>query len=441
LRSIALLIFKVSINLTTTTSIRLKGILMTLMNKKILKIIYLCSLIALPSCTFLIKTNKQAQTLSHLGQISGTVSGDGLNGTSIVVGMLKHTNGQVQMTNQKQLDENAAFTFNLPEDQYYLVAYIDENQNFRRDSNERSTMYQSKVNGNSEIILKKNQHQKNITIEFKSLTNNILILNETYTTDKITDNIGKIVSLDSPLFDQENVKLGFWHPIDFVDQVVGGLFLLKPYEQDKTPVIFIHGIMGNPQEFSAVINKLNKNKFQPWVLYYPTGVPLDYISQYLVDALHALHHKYKFNNVQLISHSMGGLIARSYINKHSDANQLFDISLYITINSPLNGLDSAARGVESSPVIIASWRDLASNSKFIKSLHNRRLPKSIPYHLFFSYLDGENGDGLIPLTSQLSVSLQEEALRIYANEASHAGILRDEQFIKRLSAIINSPGQ
>ncbi len=180
-------------------------------------------------------------------------------------------------------------------------------------------------------------------------------------------------------------------------------------------------------------------KFQPWVLFYPSGIPLALISDYLVDSLNLLNEKYEFSEVQLISHSMGGLIARFFLMKSLTSKQMFDISLYVTINSPLYGMDSAASGIKSSPIVVASWRDFATKSDFINSLHQWHLPQSIPYHLFFSYYGDENGDGVVPLRSQLFRSLQKEALRIYGSHTSHSGIFQDEGFIKQLNSVMRAP--
>jgi len=97
--------------------------------------------------------------------------------------------------------------------------------------------------------------------------------------------------------------------------------------------------------------------------------------------------------------------------------------------------------VESSPIVVASWRDLASGSDYIKAAHQWKIPESLPYHLFFSYLPENDGDGVVPLNSQLSLSLQEEATRIYGSQAQHAAILNDKAFIKRLNKVMLNPSQ
>ena len=155
-------------------------------------------------------------------------------------------------------------------------------------------------------------------------------------------------------------------------------------------------------------------------------------------ALNQLHNIYAFSDVQIIAHSMGGLMSRSLLMKQQ-VKPSFDISLFVTINSPLYGMDGAASGVKHSPIVIPSWRDVASGSDYVTRVHDWRLPADIPYHLIFSYLKEEDGDGVVPLSSQLSQSLQDEAIKIYGFNAQHAGILKMPELATRLNQILANP--
>ena len=146
--------------------------------------------------------------------------------------------------------------------------------------------------------------------------------------------------------------------------------------------------------------------------------------------------EYNFADIYLITHSMGGLMSRSFLIKHQQDQAKFDVSLYMTINSPLYGMDSTRSGVESSPIVIASWRDLATDSDYIRKVHRWHIPDETAYHLVFSYLPGEEGDGVVPMSSQLSLSLQEDASKIYGFQAQHAQILQQDNFILRFHKIL-----
>jgi hypothetical protein len=135
---------------------------------------------------------------------------------------------------------------------------------------------------------------------------------------------------------------------------------------------------------------------------------------------------------------MGGLMIRSYVMKQQQSATPYDLQFVVTINSPLYGMESAANGVKNSPVVIQSWIDVARGSAYVKRVHRWAWPDSILYHLMFSYLPGEDGDGVVPLNSQLSASLQREATQIHGFEAQHAGILKEAVFIDKLNEILNA---
>lgn len=71
---------------------------------------------------------------------------------------------------------------------------------------------------------------------------------------------------------------------------------------------------------------------------------------------------------------------------------------------------------------------MSPESNFLKEVNTWPWPKSLPYHLVFSYLHGEGGDGVVDLESQLPLKLQSEAKRIYGFNAGHANILENEIF-------------
>ncbi len=397
-------------------------------------------MLALNACS--LKTIKEQSTrFNKYASITGQASVNYQTDSPIVVAVLTYSTAKVDIISQTQADGNGNYQFNLLPGKYLVGAYMDDNNNLIRDQNESAAMHTINSERFTEITLVKGQE---LTLPILNIhkDQNIGSANKVvYSASKVRENIGRIISLDDPMFSSENSTMGLWRPFDFAKQIGGGLMFLQEYDKNKTPVLFVHGISGSPTEFKAIIEQLDTDKFQPWVLYYPSGVPLDLVSDYMLSSLIKLQSQYEFKHFQLISHSMGGLVTRTFLREHEKANTDFSVSLYVTINSPLYGMKSAASGVKSSPIVIASWRDLATGSDYIKAAHQWQIPESLPYHLFFSYVAGEEGDGVVPLSSQLSLSLQNEALRIYGSQASHAGILAKPDFIKRLTTIMLSPAE
>jgi pimeloyl-ACP methyl ester carboxylesterase len=153
-----------------------------------------------------------------------------------------------------------------------------------------------------------------------------------------------------------------------------------------------------------------------------------------------MHARYEFKEVVVVAHSMGGLVTRAFVMKHEARRGRYKLAKVFTINSPLHGMDSAASGVKSSPIVVPVWRDVATGSEFIARLHEWHWPRDVPYFLIFSYMPREEGDGVVPLRSQLSNALQEEATAIRGLQAQHAEILHDAYFIHLLNEMLARPG-
>ncbi|HSQ01120.1 MAG TPA: hypothetical protein VL049_28195, partial [Candidatus Dormibacteraeota bacterium] len=89
--------------------------------------------------------------------------------------------------------------------------------------------------------------------------------------------IGEVVTLDDPRFSPAAAHTGLWRPVEFLVDVGAGIYFLEPYDPNRTPVLFVHGALGNPGNFRALIASLDQRRFQAWVAYYPSAVRLDVV--------------------------------------------------------------------------------------------------------------------------------------------------------------------
>ncbi|MDH3763153.1 MAG: hypothetical protein OEU50_19435, partial [Gammaproteobacteria bacterium] len=88
------------------------------------------------------------------------------------------------------------------------------------------------------------------------------------------------------------------------------------------------------------------------------------------------------------------------------------------------------------PIVVPAWRDVAYKSDFVRELQAWPWPRDIPYHLVFSYLSDEAGDGVVELDSQIPRALQREASAIYGFNGGHSEVLRDREFVTEFNAIL-----
>jgi pimeloyl-ACP methyl ester carboxylesterase len=110
-----------------------------------------------------------------------------------------------------------------------------------------------------------------------------------------------------------------------------GLYMLHPYQADKVPVVFVHGLMSQPEVWLAMVNDLRgdsvlREHYQFWAFLYPTGNPILYsahlLRQDLLDARETVdpeHDDPAFNQMVLVGHSMGGILSRLMITSSGSA--------------------------------------------------------------------------------------------------------------------------
>lgn len=248
---------------------------------------------------------------------------------------------------------------------------------------------------------------------------------------------GAIESLDSPLFSEAMGKLGLFDPYTFLEQTGTLFFTTSPRDMKKTPVLFVHGISGTPADFSTLVQSVDTTRYEPWFFYYPTGISLETTSELLYDLfLSGEYIDLKHSNLIVVAHSMGGLVARSAINRYLMRDRGKFLTSFLTFSTPYDGNASAAVGVKYAPYTVPSWIDVAEGSDFIQELEKIPLNGRIDFRLFFSYGDngprsGDNSDGVISLKSQLKEQFQSEATRIEGFNETHTSILTSATVVER----------
>ena len=105
-----------------------------------------------------------------------------------------------------------------------------------------------------------------------------------------------------------------------------GLYFLQPYDPDRIPVVFVHGLISTPFTWVQTINGLLadpeiRKHYQFWVFSYPTGNPVLYSALRLreelakADKLYPGHKPYV-----LVGHSMGGLLSQAQVTNITRAD-------------------------------------------------------------------------------------------------------------------------
>lgn len=98
-----------------------------------------------------------------------------------------------------------------------------------------------------------------------------------------------------------------------------GLYMLQPYDPDRIPLIFVHGLISTPLMWRNVINEVEadpelRGKYQCWVFSYPTGNPPAYSALRFREELDRVYQLYPAaKDYVLVGHSMGGLVSRMQV--------------------------------------------------------------------------------------------------------------------------------
>ena len=254
--------------------------------------------------------------------------------------------------------------------------------------------------------------------------------------------MGEVVKLSDPRFAAKNGGMGFWEPLKFMEEVGGGIFFLQEYEPEKIPILIVHGAGGNPVEFKHIIEGLNRDKFQPWVLFYPSGMRLGIVSRWVTATISILLVEHKFERLYILAHSMGGLVARDVINRMVREGGGKVLQLFVSMSTPWDGHVFAAKGVKQCPVVIPAWYDMVPGSPFIRNLFKTPLPSHLEYNLFFSYRGGfhwtlpPSNDGTVSLQSELFLPVELSAKRVLGFDVTHGGILSSPDVIERLNILL-----
>jgi pimeloyl-ACP methyl ester carboxylesterase len=95
-----------------------------------------------------------------------------------------------------------------------------------------------------------------------------------------------------------------------------GMYMLEPYDPDKIPVIFVHGLISTARMWRNVVNEIEmdpelRRRYQCWVFAYPTGNPVAYSALRFREELTKAEKLHGFpHGFVLVSHSMGGIVSR-----------------------------------------------------------------------------------------------------------------------------------
>jgi pimeloyl-ACP methyl ester carboxylesterase len=399
-------------------------------------------------CVFL-GVREQQQEIEALARLGGLVSTVQPSAHPLVVLLVRSEGESQSLFDHFVVEGGARWAFVVSPGVYSLGAFEDANENLAYDPGERALRPQA----GPRFVLASGQHLDGVELRIPDESADvagpidIAALQARTAHEQLGLSLGQlsvegeVVSLDDPRFDPANGTLGLWRPLDFVLDVGPGIYFVEEHAPGKVPVLFVHGIDGTPRQFGPLVERLDRDRFQAWLYYYPSGGHLDGVSDHLRELVAELAVRHRVDRLCVVAHSMGGLVARSFILKHAASGARPPVILFASISTPWEGHAAAQKGVEHAPVVVYSWRDVAPGSEFLDALFfedpgarttRRRLPGSLPYHLLFGHRrdgswPGPSGDGVVTEASQLRAEAQEEAVGLRGFDEDHTSILASDR--------------
>lgn len=326
---------------------------------------------------------------------------------------------------------------------YGVVAFEDADEDLQYSPGEPFALYDGKALPLSAINEPPSQSEGLGHIVIASASANAVpppVFGEAYgaLVQRRVQSYGGQVSIGQSRFDAARVREGMFQPLKFASEGQSGLFMLQPFDPGKVPVVFVHGIGGSPRDWVDVIANLDKEHFQPWVAYYPSGASIGYSALVLSSAMDELQYRYRHPDSVIVAHSMGGLVAMGSLNIATREGRMPPVRLLVTISTPWLG-SRAARWAQAAPTrALDSWLDIAPDSEFLGSVLAYPRPPGLCHTLFYGYggssifVKGEN-DGVVALSSVLAASATSRADQVVGFDEGHESILRSDAMQRALN--------
>ena len=406
--------------------------------KRTAQLLMLGGFVALSACQFG-ALSENIQRTEEVGSVSGRIVEEKPTKSTVIVVAFYGQIGREFVLNAEQI-EARDYSFGVLPGHYYLAAFEDRNGDGDYQVGEPGGIHGT-PDGPVRISVNQGMNLTGLDIHLRNdfekpdLADDSIELSLLWNGRK---NIGAVTALQDNRFDPEIAQGSLWQPFDFSIDPGPGLFFLEDYDPDKIPVVFIHGMSGSPGDWETVIQNLDRDRFQPWMLYYASGHEINRAAGYLDIAIEQLRITHGFDEIFIVAHSMGGLVAKEYIDRFDNGTKVRQL---ITLATPWDGHEAAQRGVDNAPVVAPVWVDMAPGSDFLQSIHETTLPNDMPFHLLFSFRNSSrisrtSSDGTITLASQLEPSMQEKSTRKHGFDSTHVGILSDDPVINRINSLL-----
>jgi len=414
--------------------------------------VFVVLLLALASCK-MFDVSEQQEKLDAACRIAGTVSVERTAPAPIVVVLGRQAGADPtrleswQVADHFVLEGPGQWEFRASAGSYGLVAFQDLNRDLkyqpgepylRLEANRTLNCKAGEESGNHVLLIPANGRARAAeTLDISALQVRTLQDQATLSLSEVTA-LGERATLSDARFAEAIAEDGLWRPFDFLFKGRPGVYFLEAYDSKKIPVLFVHGINGTPANFRALIGRLDRQRFQPWVYYYPSGASLAMVADHLAQTMRKLQLRYGFKSFAVVAHSMGGLVSRGFLQRYREGGAAA-VPLFVSISTPWGGHRAAELGVKTAPEVVRVWVDMSPGSEYLRSLYAR--DPGVPHYLFYTYRSAgiglrEANDGTVTVASELEPGVQSGAVRVEGFNETHMSVLESEPMSRQLNELL-----
>lgn len=354
-----------------------------------------------------------------------------------------------ELVDYRFADAENRYNFQARPGNYRLMAFLDQNGDFEYQPHEPAAVLAEAPETNRLDRPRRKWRFNRLVVNSESLTTQ-LPLEVNLTTEALAQlertvtTMGVPVNFRSGRFKPEAVAQGMWEPSRWFLDVNYGFYLLEPWgpPEEKPLLLLVHGINGSPKNFQRMLKDLDTRGMRVALFHYPSGISIEDNAFMLSQIMNELFVRNPNQKYSLISHSLGGLVSKRFLQMQEGAGHGHRIEKFISISVPWAGHKGAAAGVDHSPVVAPVWEDLAPKSRFLKKLAEYSLPEAVDYTLFFSHggssrLSADSNDGAVSLDSQLDPGMQDRADQLIGVSAGHIDILASKRTLFAVEKLLD----
>ncbi len=419
------------------------------MNRPLLAIsVVLAMGLVLPSCGMTDLKGDLDIVEEEYGYLKGLVT-ESDDASTVFITVLKNEQGTSSRVNVRAVSRGEPFYILLEKADYTVLAFADSNGDFVYQEGEPAAQLEDpSVNWFIDMEGQERVDYDALTIQQLDLWSSTRLDQEINMSvsalrdnSEVARNFLTIVSWDHDAFSAENMELGMWQPGAFQEQVGYGLYVLEEFDATEKTIVLVHGINDTPRIFENFVASIPAD-YQLLLFHYPSSFPLEYTSYILKVALDEVTRRYDLPEINVIAHSMGGLVSKGMMYQADDALKA-RMRVFITMASPFGGHTAAAAGLKWSPVIAPVWWAMAPGSSYLQIIDGVDLSAGPSHHLIYSFSheaggEREEDDGVVTVESQLIDSAQRNATATYGVADNHVGVVTNACTLALIPAILKN---